>query len=768
MKRIVMLSRTLLTVAGMAFALTNSHAALETSTLSLKGTGTASDPYQVATVADWEALAAHVSEGNNLADSHIKLMNDIDFDGKSIAPVTAEFSGNLNGAGFTFKNFTLTPTANSQSIFLSVTASGSVSNLSLNGIVTATDPTYVAGLVGTLYGKLDHVTNYSSVTGKNAAGLVGTVETGASLSYCVNKGKISVSAIPGGGLCALTKYGAFYTNCVNEGTVAKVAGVSAFGGITGTSGNATFINCSNVGKFELDSLTFYVGGIVGNANGISDAAAPAPLTIKNCFNTADILGKGFIGGIVGGRQYGNNKPGMDIQDCYNTGNLRFPNGAYNSYTVGGIIGQGVQGNIINCYNTGKISGTRTPGVGGIFGKIYKSGTDTTSFIMRNCYNTGDIEMETSCGMAGGIGGYLFTDSRAVIENCYNTGNVKATYTVGGIIGQVDKINNTIRNCWNRGNVEAELKWAGGIIGSTIKSTTKVEYCWNGGNVSTPGTLGGEDTKTTTATGNAIGGIIGRSGAKISNCYNLGSVKGASQVGGIVGLTELDSAQVSKCYNIGEILAPADTCGAIIGINTINNPTRWGAKNMVEDSYYATDGYAIGTNNLVGTAKTMSQLASGTFDMGEGWVNVGSYCTPTFTSCNSEPAALLGVAQMVTDGDNYTKVTRSFKLGTPTGVAWTSNNGVVTINGNKGIVDPKSKEVAVILTATAGDYSKQLAIIVDGASSIEALENNAEITGRQFYTLDGVAVTAPECKDGKAYIVILHLSDGSRRAIKIAN
>lgn len=63
------------------------------------------------------------------------------------------------------------------------------------------------------------------------------------------------------------------------------------------------------------------------------------------------------------------------------------------------------------------------------------------------------------------------------------------------------------------------------------------------------------------TGFYIGGITGINKNLVKNCYNIGYVYAAGQVGGIVGLGS--SGQVKNCYNTGTIIG-SDHVNSIIG------------------------------------------------------------------------------------------------------------------------------------------------------------------------------------------------------------
>ena len=129
------------------------------------------------------------------------------------------------------------------------------------------------------------------------------------------------------------------------------SGVNNIGlfGTLGTNGKI-----SNVGV--VDSLFFggaRVGGICGAKYG----------TVENCYNTSNINGTDFVGGICG------NNYGGDIRNCYNTGVVS-GTGNY----IGGICGILNKGTIEKCYNIGLLSSSEAFYIGNICGFVGSNGT----------------------------------------------------------------------------------------------------------------------------------------------------------------------------------------------------------------------------------------------------------------------------------------------------------------------------------------------------------------------------------------------------------
>jgi lysophospholipase L1-like esterase len=158
-----------------------------------------------------------------------------------------------------------------------------------------------------------------------------------------------------------------------------------------------------------------LGGIVGSAG-----SATGPVVIENCVNKADVTlhytetgnnVSAVIGGIVG------NTPltlaaGSVIRGCGNTGSVGYTseNGG-SPQRVGGIVGcAGLS--VLNCWNTGAVSGASC--VGGIVGDDY-----ITGIYIANCWNTGNI---TAASNYGGIVGrvYPLGGNMTYVYNCFTT------------------------------------------------------------------------------------------------------------------------------------------------------------------------------------------------------------------------------------------------------------------------------------------------------------------------------------------------------------
>jgi hypothetical protein len=263
-----------------------------------------------------------------------------------------------------------------------------------------------------------------------------------------------------------------------------------------------------------------VGGLVGANFG----------TVSDSYNTGEVRGtKFYVGGLAG---YNSG----DILRSYNTGNV-----SSNQGQVGGLIGMNY-GNLVDSHNIGIVSSQvdiNSNIVGGLVGNNY--GHITTS------YNTGSVS--ASSWGAGGIAG----ENDGSIINSYNsgaiTGGVPSCGQVGGLAGLND--GGLITNSYNTGVVNS-TKYVGGLVGNSD----------NGG-----GIIGSFNTGVVSGSESSVGGLVGYngdadSGDYILNSYNTGSVRGESNVGGLVGW---NWGSITNSYNTGLVSGSiSSSTGGLVG------------------------------------------------------------------------------------------------------------------------------------------------------------------------------------------------------------
>ncbi len=135
------------------------------------------------------------------------------------------------------------------------------------------------------------------VAGDRVGGLVGETYNSSSsvqltINNCYNKGKIILKSGRSGigGIIGFA-YSANIKNCYNVGEIVyDKSGGTNIGGIAGYIAYGSIQNAYNIGNISVNGEK--IGGIVGNSD----------ITIKNCYNTGNIIGQKYTGGIVGIRR----------------------------------------------------------------------------------------------------------------------------------------------------------------------------------------------------------------------------------------------------------------------------------------------------------------------------------------------------------------------------------------------------------------------------------------------------------------------------------
>lgn len=158
-----------------------------------------------------------------------------------------------------------------------------------------------------------------------------------SVINCTNKGDVSSSGKSVGGIVGLARSGnktnakcGYISGCVNEGSV---TGTYWVGGLIGTAvaqyaGYTQVVNCENhgtvTGNNQNESLGAGIGGLVGvcaYSPYASWLTTQNHLALFNSYNDGDVLytsniEKPYAGGVIG-----NVGVKIDVQNCYNSGNV---------------------------------------------------------------------------------------------------------------------------------------------------------------------------------------------------------------------------------------------------------------------------------------------------------------------------------------------------------------------------------------------------------------------------------------------------------------
>ena len=371
------------------------------------------------------------------------------------------FTGILDGNGYTISNLKLVKHENSSAIGLFGGCSGSVHNLSvaLNTSLTFSDTNWGTVAIGGIAG---------SVT---AGGIIYNCHSSGTITITMTAKDVSVGGIAG---TAYSSYSnsAFIKHCTNTATITATDTYSgtesnqiAMGGIVGKN-TSNIYNCRNEGDLTAHSTFVYLGGVAGytettNMGGSIDWGG----------NTGDLSGSCqleeeyseiYVGGVAGDAiKNSSASASLGLEKCYNTGSVT-ASGTYYIY-AGGIAGNS-QILIDESYNAGAVTA-----------------------IHRAKYTTDDY---AELLVGGIVGNFLWSDGRSITD-CYNTGTVSYqpynglyayrhyTPVIGGIAGRAQ--NNTFTNCFNIGTISkgsSYTYWTGGILGHNWGNCTFNNVYWN--------------------------------------------------------------------------------------------------------------------------------------------------------------------------------------------------------------------------------------------------------------------------------------------------
>ena len=485
------------------------------------GTGTDSDPYQIKTLKNLKNMYT----GDAYKDIYYIMIDDIALSSDEADAYVEinNFYGHLNGGNHTItgletplfgdlrgwvSNLDVTANVNFNGTDARIKGvdygmgilahyiydtdnANTISNVTTRGSLTIdgltkTHAYQVGGIAGSSNGvPLSGCKNYAAITiesvdvGSNAfrvAGLAGVLQSSTRVSSenCENHGAITVNAVTAGNEVAiggvfglLAQENTVVTNCDNAGAVSvnytSIGSITwnAVGGIVGISGSAvSLIDCDNTAAISnansadkaYDGNTikakFSTGGVGGYLKGA--------FTMTSCSSTGNISGVSWVGGLLGRNSNGN----AQITSSYSTGTLTTM-GASAVHCIGGIAGEFV-------------------------GTLQKS------------YSKMTIQKNTALSRAvGGLVGDAYNSSMTlIIKECYYDGTMEGASQIGGLVGH-SRRNVQIQNSYSAGSITGNAGYMASIIGYVNNGAScEVTNCYSKMEV------------TTTASGNAIGGLIG--------------------------------------------------------------------------------------------------------------------------------------------------------------------------------------------------------------------------------------------------------------------
>ena len=561
------------------------------------GSGTAADPYQIAT-------ADQLNNVRNYLDKHFILVNDIDlsaygssYDGDNgwlpIGDATSSpdntFQGFFNGNGYTIEYLYIN--RNDDIGLFGAIYGASIENVKLHG-VEITGSNYVGGLVG--YSVNATITN-SYVTGTvqgydYVGGLVGNSNT-ITITKSYVSGTVQGRTSVGGLVGRSTNI-----NISNSYTDAYVSGNNEVGGLVGINngGNITYTYATGAVNGSVD-----VGGLVGSNSGTvdysyydsqttgqdDDTGKGVPKTTAEMKQQVTFVGWDFTAtwAIIEHETYpylqwqqmaepGNFAGGAGtVEDPYQIATADQLNNVRN-YLHGHFI-------MVNDIDLTVYGASHDGGKGWLpIGDVTNSPDNTfqgsfngNGYTISNLYiNRPDedriglfgyvIEADiTGVKLLGvnvrgneRVGGLVGRIHSGTISDSSVTGTVDGNNFVGGLVGELE--NSNISKSCAMGTVigrNYNSSYIGGLVGYSINSNITESYATG--------------NSTTGNSGFDVGGLVGRiHSGTISDSYATGAVHGCGHVGGFVGA--IWAGTITNNYATGAVNGTNDTVGGLVGAN----------------------------------------------------------------------------------------------------------------------------------------------------------------------------------------------------------
>lgn len=314
-------------------------------------TAAAPEKFVITSVSDLQTFADAVNEGDydGKTDAVVTLDADLDLAGIAWAPMgdtSHDFAGTFDGQGHTISNLTIgtadAPITGELAGLFGV-VEGTVKNLFLDEVsVNANVGYYVGGLAAYAVGPIEncHITKLDmDAVASGVGGLIGYATSGNSIYGCSVSGEIAVKS-----------------GC---------QGVGGFIGSMGKNAQITYSGAT-VSVTAPKERSTNAGGFIGRGNGERDARA----IVKNCYSKGVVTGGAYAGGFTG------SMAGMDIQNCYATGNVTDAFVGMTSFAGTNSVAPYLDGVARNCYATG----TATAGTAAFLNE-----TATARSEVVNCY-----------------------------------------------------------------------------------------------------------------------------------------------------------------------------------------------------------------------------------------------------------------------------------------------------------------------------------------------------------------------------------------------
>lgn len=371
--------------------------------LGLKTAGSSENPYIIYKIEDLVRLALNVNSGNSFLNTHIKLLNSLDFNNSNNYYNSQDTSfGDLNEDNSDLNEILTEMTSGKGFIMIGNSEINSFQGI-FDGDNNRIDNIYIHRISKDIETQIGFFCFIKDAKIKN-------IEISGHYTIAHDGGAL-VGGISG-------KMNTI-TNCHNNVNITNTAIDKSTGGLVGTlfaSSETIISECSNLADITTGCAA---GGLVG-------FVISSVVTVENCYNTGTImaddslLGDGivsstFAGGLVVKDSSGGGT--IIIKNSYNSGNVT-------ANVAGGLVAKSAgELEIDSSYNTGNVSGTGTKAgfIGGILGRHSSGWMDTGVpgiATITNTYNAGIISKILGETKRGGIIGYNIRNTRDDISKAY--------------------------------------------------------------------------------------------------------------------------------------------------------------------------------------------------------------------------------------------------------------------------------------------------------------------------------------------------------------
>lgn len=548
-------------------------------------------------------------------DLTVLLENDIDLTDTGFDSIPI-FLGTFEGNHHHITGLSITQDGSNKGLFRYLDESATVRNLTVNGTITPDgSQTYVGGIVGTNYGKIENCIFTGTISGIDyVGGIAGNNAVTGIIDSCQVYGSIKGTHFLGGiagenkGVIRDSHNAAKINTTADENNISlteitlsqmlsseSVMTTTDIGGISGNN-SGVIKNCENHGSIGYQHMGYNIGGIAGRQSGY----------MTNCTNYGTVLGRKDVGGIVGQME-----PALSL--TYEADTFQILNRQLNSLSV--LTENAAK----NLENNATFSDTNMDALSDdiknaqdALDRLHKDTIfpDTDSSIAAK--NDLADSLSNMLDTAGNIlednqetSDSLSSDLQNIATQCSKISSTigSASQTLSASISDVsdkDTIENTsgkVADSDNFGFISADIN-AGGIAGSisfenamdpesdidiTGESSLNFRYeicavikdCENEGNVEikkqNAGGIAGYASlglirncinrgNITSTQSDYIGGIAGQSNGYIRNCDTKCILSGTTYVGGIAGLAKI----VSDCRSMIQIENALEKTGSILG------------------------------------------------------------------------------------------------------------------------------------------------------------------------------------------------------------